>query len=748
MEPRIPRDAATSNVMAWGVPAANMLASSEEEAAAEADEPPELQSPKFVRTSIRKHADRQPSLLTKALQKESEDESSARHAPGLYGPLRRRSVNSNVSLASTAELTSDTGITSPARTNTPSPPPVELRLVPMESSKLELPAQEPVIPTPAVPEPQAKEEPIKRRTISFACMGKPGAKTPPAATTPTTQAAAGPKIVAPAPRRPCIKFACATKPGSEATKPRLQTPPPPALTVTEAASTPEPSSSATIRKARSPSHNGRISPGRAAAALRTAQSPMRVKSKRYLEASSNDLQYESSRFHEFASDEPQEDDWIRRDSTVAKAKITINDTLLKENRIRRIGREAEEEAELEEQDDDEEREADDGENEDDEDGNDVDKEEEEDELDQGWDNDEFSGYDSDDDVSDGYHQDEECGFADSGDEEGDDDGFWTPSRAMHRSSSVEAAFSRRPDMTESHSDSSAVSASHLKTMRRHKAQRIKIRPGTPELPDSTDFVCGTFDEDRPLEDAYLSCMAQKKREKLRIIPQDIDPSFPTSDPEDEAEERFNPVHHGSDDDHWMHGDMEDIHHEQERGRKKNGGRISPRRFHSPPPKQALPKRLQSPAPKNRGRSPVPAQPVGSPTAFPAHGGRVPMHLQLGGRPDIAQVTKSLPRDQALFPQMRGGPAQKKGKMATANPATTTRPRPGHVRGAIDIVKGLEQKRQRRKEKYYQKYCDRARKGQIPVRRPLVPGHGAERMRELGLLMAGKVTGHGSYVLSV
>jgi hypothetical protein len=65
---------------------------------------------------------------------------------------------------------------------------------------------------------------------------------------------------------------------------------------------------------------------------------------------------------------------------------------------------------------------------------------------------------------------------------------------------------------------------------------------------------------------------------------------------------------------------------------------------------------------------------------------------------------------------------------------------GHTRGAIDIVKGLEQKRQRRKEKFYKK-----NKGHVE-RRPL-PGKGAERMRELGLLMAGKTGAQDPYMLS-
>lgn len=77
---------------------------------------------------------------------------------------------------------------------------------------------------------------------------------------------------------------------------------------------------------------------------------------------------------------------------------------------------------------------------------------------------------------------------------------------------------------------------------------------------------------------------------------------------------------------------------------------------------------------------------------------------------------------------------------------------GHTRGAIDIVKGLEQKRERRKEKFYKKLCDKARKGQHVQRRPQ-PGRGAERMKELGLQMAGKTvpgqkTGKAEYVLSV
>ncbi len=59
----------------------------------------------------------------------------------------------------------------------------------------------------------------------------------------------------------------------------------------------------------------------------------------------------------------------------------------------------------------------------------------------------------------------------------------------------------------------------------------------PELPDSTDFVCGTLDEDKPLERAYMIHMENRRAKKHKVVPQDFDPTFPTSDPElDEEDE--------------------------------------------------------------------------------------------------------------------------------------------------------------------------------------------------------------------
>lgn len=121
----------------------------------------------------------------------------------------------------------------------------------------------------------------------------------------------------------------------------------------------------------------------------------------------------------------------------------------------------------------------------------------------------------------------------------------------------------------------------------------------------------------------------------------------------------------------------------------------------------------------------------TPNGTPDQGNHVKFNL--AARPGLT-TTKSLPRPGVFFAkQSRNVRHEYAGDDI-------------HVRGAVDIVKGLEKKRQRRKEKFHQKYCSRARRGQVPERKAQ-PGRGAERMKELGLLMAGKKD-QGNYVLSV
>ncbi|KAH6653857.1 hypothetical protein BKA67DRAFT_535206 [Truncatella angustata] len=731
-------DAATSNVLAWSRQSVHTQHDPDEEVSAEADEPPDDST--FRRTVVRKYSDRPtPSLLTRALHHQSDEEEEVLDFISL--PLRRRSMNSNVSFASTTDLTCDTGLTSPARTSTPSPPPPVIRLgklnvglfnsrpKPVNGSTIvvdhDTTPTKKVIEAPAANRTKdpAVEALAKKRCISFACGPKPEAKKPavsPQASLPKLAVDSG----NPPPRKTCIQFACPSKPARDEKVNK------------DAESTSREGSPATIRKHRSPSI-GR-SPRSLTPRRRPSKSPAAGRCKKYLSADTVDLRGESSRFHEFASDEPQEDDWIRQQLPVATQRLTINDTLRKENEIRKLGREAEEEA-LQEEFEDDEVIQDDEENQDDEDV-------EEDEIDDVEDDE--SGYGSDDDFSDGYNTDNEGGFADSdGDDDADELDLWTHGHAAMLQISGATPIARRPSLAGDRSESSSSEApAPRRRSTGEKTRRIKIRPGTPELPDSTDFVCGTLDEDRPLEDAYLSCIAQKRREKMHLIPQDIDPSFPTSEPEDEEDDAVRE----SDEHVMIHGELEDLHHEDRADRRrKRSNNNSPKRFHSPPPK-----RHHSPAPKARGRSPPPRRLFDrhSPRRLvsPPPPGRVikspPASLTqavvrravafqtLAGKPEITH-TKSLPRPLALFPNRYKG---QRSRLAAYTGAQ------GHVRGAIDIVKGLEHKRQRRREKYIQKHCNRARKGQAAGKRP-EPGKGAQRMRELGLHIAGKPTIH---VLSI
>lgn len=744
MERYTPLSHATSNVLAWtATHSANVEPSVEEDAGADADEPPDcLSAPsisktQFQRTAIRRGSEHHESLLTKALQNRSDDETN--DWGSLHRPARRRSNTSTTSLASTVELTCGTGITTPARTSSPSP------RLPNIGFAAPVTAAE-GIKDPAV---HALE---KKRCISFACAAKPSSDKSASIPAPAKPAQDGIRS-AEAPKKTSIKFACAPRPPRvpdvQKRESRPPTPVPGLLPST-------PRGSPGLEKRRSSSTVRTI---RSSTPRRFPSSPTATRTKQWLTADPSDLDSECVRFHEFASDEPREDDWIRRDDASSKPKLTIHDTLKKENAIRKLGKEAEEEADLEEELDEEaEEEVEEEYLIDDEDAEDesLDAEDEEapdDEIDgeeagNGANDDAETEDWWNDEASDGYKTDNETGFAESEDE---DDGLvlWTARIGHHQSLSVATSASRRLSLGDN-SDSSAASnredhRSHRK--KRSRSRPVPFRPPTPELPDSTDFVCGTLDEDKPLEEAYISCVEARKRDHRHLIPQDIDPSFPTSEPEDEAEELYRRAYGESDDHLWLHGELEDLHHDRDRwGRKKKGNASSPKRRRSPPPKRRL-----SPAPKTRARSPrkpldqhsprrlrSPAPPrmaSRSPLVSPVPDTEGIVFKTLAFQPGM-NLTKSLPRARGMFPHLK----------ARKHTAGTTK-KDTHVRGAIDIVKGLEQKRQRRKEKFFQKYYNRARKEKAQVKRP-PPGQGAERMRELGLFMAGKIGGHGNYVLSI
>ena len=759
-------------------PAANMETVADEDLVADVDEPPDHHSTQetgFQRTTIPPKSARAESLLTRALHSPEAEIKPDIHVTTDLS--RRRSMISNASLASTAELTSDGGLTSPARTNTPSPPipraqyisfaPYSLATkVPAPAANAKVDPSKPVaveivntISVSPTNKP-AVDAPPKKRCISFACGGR---KDPVAKVTAlsTPELVAAPATVATeAPKRKCmIQFACGSPKVSDRKLSKVETA---QVRVATAPKSPEMSkrngarSPSITRKSPRPSLAPRAQRDSSSTIRKASQSPVAVRAKpKYIDLDEKTIQSsEATRFHEFASEELQEDDWIRKESDNPRERLTINDTLKMENDIRRLGNEAEEEA-LEDEEDEEDR-----------DGNSDDENDfEEDDEDDGDSLDDF-----DDDASDGNETDNEAGFADS-DEESDGDGdfaFWTPGQNIGNRESGEAT-TYRASAHRTASASSIDSLNHMSppqytSQARRPRRPIKIRPGTPDLPDSTDFVCGTLDEDRPLEDAYVSCMEARKNAKHKRTPQDIDPSFPTSEPEDEEDERDNlePAN-DSEENVWLHGKFEEDEEPQGRRRSivnfRKSPAPSPRRLRSPPPlgrrlHSPPPKRLHSPPPpKTRLRSPPPrklfghspkcmhspppAPSIRSPPASPTNNltsGAITF-AHLGSRPGLTH-TKSLPRTPNAFCRQ-----YRASRIVAANGNSDGDFGDGHVRGAIDIVKGLERKRQHRRQKCYKA------KAKNQIERKPMPGKGAERMRELGLHMAGKTAAQGQYMMS-
>uniref|UniRef100_A0A0D2XEG4 Uncharacterized protein n=1 Tax=Fusarium oxysporum (strain Fo5176) TaxID=660025 RepID=A0A0D2XEG4_FUSOF len=352
----------------------------------EADEPPEITLKKqqftandFQRTTIRPPTEKS-SLLTKAINGHSDDDLYTPQAisRSMANTQRRRSLVSNISLASTADLTSDTGFTSPSRPSTPSPPLPEMAMLRLHDGRAAEPTHVSLLGA-AVRLQQGKTEEPRKRSIQFACGGKPVVQEQPPRSQPMVKAPSAQE----APRKSCIKFACPARPAST-----QNTPPRHIENCAKKDVTP---------KAESPSTPKRTSALTFAAPRQVTPRRHSMSRPKFLRANSSDLATDSSQFHEFASGITREDDWIRRDSNAVATKLTINDTLTKENNIRRLATEAEEEAQEEEDELEDEEDAD----VDDEDDVDEDEDEDEDdELDVELDEDEEDD-EEDDDDSDG-----------------------------------------------------------------------------------------------------------------------------------------------------------------------------------------------------------------------------------------------------------------------------------------------------------------------------------------------------------
>ena len=767
--------------------AAEVPLTAEDELVAEADEPPDeitslgrhsslkpaavLPRDKFTKVLHPPRFDRKKSLLSEAFAPATEEDTrdlvdAFPARAGLDHEDLKASSASCVSASSTADLTSDGGITSPARTSTPSPPPPDASyVVPGDLFGKAVSRFEPVVvptqgearflpsdmPSNVTANNTANEAGLgRKRRIRFACGGTDGTSDEASKATVDPPPKAQDTKTDEKPKRPCaLRFVCPFKAAKDVNADR-GAPQPQSKVIGSSLSTAV--SLHTVAASEPPRDASSGSKPRSPTRVITRGTPI---SGTPPNSDAEVSRLEATRFHEFASSVEEEEEWMKADAMHTR-RLTVDDTLSKEKNIRRLGEEAEEEARQEDEESDAQDEIE------------VDESEA------------AAEDDPDGDISDGGNEtDDEEGFADSDDETdgGSEFQFWTPKMNTATTSTDPAELTRskaRRIMPQSSMDSllDGVSSGNPTYLCIHKPpqpRRQRTHRGTPPLPDSTDFVCGTLDEDRPLEDAYASCLEQRKRSTHTVIPQDIDPSFPTSDLEDDD---------GEDDDVFQLGNDNTCLKQQPNdaggGRdddKDAGPKIkapvpSPHHLRSPPPfrharlaKSPPPRhlmarspnfrRLALPAAHARSRTPTPRS---SAANSPSNHGHIDI-FRADPRPRLMR-TKSLPRTPNPFYQqyIAAHHAVEKDGSARQSSPTGHRPRKHpHKRGAIDIVNGLECKRRRRREKAWFKYCQRAAKGK--ERRP-PPGQGAERMRELGLEKAGKNKGNGlcqqpaKYVLSI
>ncbi|KAL6715727.1 hypothetical protein ACLMJK_006688 [Lecanora helva] len=667
-------------------------------------------------------------------------------------------------------LTSDGGLTSPTRTTTPSPPwPAALSGVRLETSK-EHQNQGSNNASDALQSPSHETNVEaglgRKRCITFACGRQPASDKSsdlPAKTQATTEIPA--KVASP-PKRPCmLKFVCPMK--SSRAQPikkviREKSPCPSKLKAS--ASQVEPVNTV-LDPTVPPRQNSEtaVNPE----LPNSLPLPSCLQSQQGKKFNRIDFQKsEATRFHEFACHYTADEEWTN-EQTAYRKKITINDTLRKENAIRKLGEEAEEEA--------------------------LDEEAEED-LANDHDDENHEENDSNDDFQnnvsdDGNETDDEQGFADSDDESsnGSDYHFWTPGLTT-AATSTDHLDHCRPSACEEISSSSVDSTDDIRKRRRpssSKEMRSKsslFRPTTLDLPDSSDFVVGTVDEDRHIEEAYVSCLEERRRSKHNTIPQDIDPSFPTSEPEAENDEEDEEEQEQDDDNDDDDDDNDDEKGSEERkltsmdkmsdrdmenrsdsedeclgmgGKSTRPMTLSPKRLLSPPPKVGTshrsppPRRLfghsthrlRSPPPMQRKLHSPPSSRQPSANRSPARYGVGIDMPHLAQRPNLTHTT-SLPRTPNPF----WGQHRESRFHGLDSPTSGTSPKDTslkrtetHSRGPIDIVQGLETKRQRRKDKFWRQQCRAAGKEK---QRRCQPGKGAERMKELGLEMADRFRGYG------
>ncbi|KAK4994489.1 hypothetical protein LTR66_005483, partial [Elasticomyces elasticus] len=361
---------------------------------------------------------RRESLLTRQIHANEPDshpdeEELRRHLP-VRGPSTVSSW-SRSSVASTAELTSDDGVTSPGtRASTPSPP------LPPTISHMPLPimgktldgiteitghVEDTIAGAKDMTEKKVEADLGRRRCITFAC----GKSEPQELAKERKMEVTRPE---PAKRTCSLRFVCPTRAASKEKAANV-------IPRTARHPSPPPSQKAmAVVEPETKVHRGSDSTVKNESPRSTRKATPSGHRRKYSEDS--DFGHtEAVRFHEFASSEEEVEEWVQ-EATCHRSRLTINDTLKKEIAIRKLGEEVEEEA----LDDEAELDMEAGNHGDD---GDVDEEEDLDEDDEAEDDEKASNDEAtEEDVSDaGFQTDDEEGFAVSDDEsESDSDNEW------------------------------------------------------------------------------------------------------------------------------------------------------------------------------------------------------------------------------------------------------------------------------------------------------------------------------------
>ena len=677
---------------------------------------------KHIASSYSNH-DRKESLLTQAL---------------LSSPELNPSSDADAPI-----FTSDGGLTSPARSTTPSPPSPGLdarldslppRAKAAPDNRSEIVANRNDTGTAGVTRPEEVKVETglgRKRCITFACGRQPNLQKDAEPPDTVPDPSKTPKTTAPN-KRPCmLKFVCPMRPSrEEKQETNSRVVPPSASKLPDVPTTLK----ADMKTPDSDRQEHRES------TLPVEEAPIKsndiksvvIPGNRKKSFNRRDYQdCEATKFHAFGSPLDASDEWTN-EQTAFRHRITISDTLRKETAIRKLAEEAEEDdidedADLSDDDDD------------------VEDASEHPSL-------KYGGHASDD----GNESDDEEGFADSDDDSDSDSDyqFWTPCLTT-AATSTEFLDHIRPVTHRMTSEASVDFKDKARDNLSQHSQDLSLRmqhlrARSPEMPDSSDFVVGTIDEDRPLEDAYMSCLEQRRRSKHRIIPQDIDPSFPTSEPDADNDSHDDDivVSHDSRPDGTASENEALASGKEDTSALASPTHVQPSpnkhsyRHRSPPPQRLFGQRshrLRSPPPLHRRIASPPSS--RRPSSHGSSSSKAQVCVpRLAQRPNLTHTT-SLPRTPNPF----WGRHRRSRLQGVENTSTGTSPKDvrglrqeAHSRGPIDIVQGLETKRQRRKEKYWRQHCRSGTKDKFRCH----PGKGAERMKELGLEMADRCRGYG------